>query len=408
MKPERWLKGLFGIDDDWDITDVEFINIPWELRMRVTYVGEYACPHCARICPRYDTRERKWRDENIHEARTYITAEFPRVNCPEHGIVEVPIRWAGQCSRLTRHFELRCLDYAVCMPMSLAERLLDVSDSTIRRIVDYESERLMSRLDLSGLSRITIDETSVRKGHDYITVVCDHDTGRVVFATPGKDHTTIARLCEWLIDHNCDPNSIEGVSSDMSESFIGGVAHFFPNAKHVLDPFHVVKGANDMLDKVRRGLGIKGRDGRGIRFQLLSNEEELDPERRERIEAVLEEYGDLSVAHMVKEGVRNFYSEPDTNHAASKLRNVIMTAANSGVRKVMDYANTLDRHFDGIVEWHRTRLSNGLAEGVNSSIQAMKSIARGFSNVDNMISLLYVRSDYKVRSRTLPKTSTNR
>lgn len=348
----------------------------------------------------YDTRTRTWKDGEFgNGASVEICAKFPRIRYHQHGVHEVDIEWAGCVSRLTRRLELRCVEYACATPVSLAAELLNVDDNTIWRIVKSESDAAMREMDPSELTEICIDETQSRKGHDYITLVTRPDTGRVIFGTHGKDVTTMMELVNWLIHHGCDPKNIRKISCDMSKSFLKGCMYYFPNAEPVLDHFHIKSMATDMVDTVRRGLGVKGRAAKAVRFKLLKNRDSLSEDELRKVESIIDEYADLGVAYEIKEALTQFYSERNPDHANVYLRWIINDSLNSRIKAVMDFGKTLERHFDGIIAWHTSLINNGVSEGNNSVIQSMKSAARGFANVENMISLLLLRSARREEKR---------
>ena len=128
---ESWLKANIGFDDKWRIIDVKFSVSPMVMNVYIGHVGLPTCPVCGKTCPRYDSRTRKWRDLDYGSSVCNITAEFPRVNCPEHGIHEIEIPWIGKTSKLTYRFEKRCLEHAASMPIHLAAKILNVNDMTI-------------------------------------------------------------------------------------------------------------------------------------------------------------------------------------------------------------------------------------------------------------------------------------
>ena len=401
MEFKEWLGKAIDLDENWKMESYDCFDDPLYIEARIHYVGSYSCPVCGKCCARYDTRTRTWRDLNFGSARMNIIAEFPRVRCKEHGVREIVPEWAGKVSRLTARFEQVCLEYSCAMPVSLASKLLDVDDNTIWKIIKHYSDEYMRDLDLSDLKEFCIDETQCRKGHNYITVVTRLDTGRVIFATPGRDITAMCELVTWIIHHGCDPKNITKISCDMGKNYLKGASFFFPEADVVIDSFHIIQAANRMVDDVRKRTGFKGKDGKKIRFKLLSNAEELTEEGREMIDPILENYGDIGAAYMVKEAMRDFYNERDIVHAPVYLRLIISSAVNTGIKAISDFGEMLERHFDGIIAWHGSKISNGVAEGNNSVIQAMKSCARGFANVENMISMIYLRSSRKATNNSV-------
>ena len=135
----------------------------------------------------------------------------------------------------------------------------------------------------------------------------------------------------WLIHHGGDPLKIKYISTDMSSGFLLGCRKAFPNAKVVMDRFHVMKNANAMVDDVRRGCGIKSSKAKGLRFKFLRNSDNLDEQERARIEPVLEEYEPLGTAYSIKEAIRDFHSSQDSFHCDVHLRTIVNAALDSGV-----------------------------------------------------------------------------
>ena len=184
----------------------------------------------------------------------------------------------------------------------------------------------------------------------------------------------------------------------MGRSYLKGASFFFPNADVIIDSFHVIQAANKMVDEVRKKTGFEGKDGKIIRFKLLSNAEVLTEEGRSMVDLILENYSDIGAAYMIKESMRDFYSDLEIAHAPVYLRLIINSAMNMGVKAISAFGEMLERHFDGILAWHGSDISNGVAEGNNSVIQAMKSCACGYANIENMISLIYLRNNRRTQS----------
>lgn len=389
---DDWLRQSIGIGDDWSIDSANFRMNPPALDVGVSFCGRPVCPVCGKECPGYDKRQRVWRDLDFGGSRCNIAADFPRIRCREHGIREIEIPWVGKTSKLTLAFEQACLRYARVMPVRLASELLDVSESTIWRIVKHTADMRMRELDLSRMTRFCIDETSYRKGHKYVTSVVDPDTGAVVFMTLGKDATAMAEFRTWLIHHGGDPHKIEVISCDMGKAYIAGAKEYFPEATVCFDHFHVVKLANDALDKVRKQVGFKGAKGRGIRFWLMRNREDLEKDKKNVIDLLSDQYDDLGTVYSVKEALRDMYRLPDRESAMRFIFMIIDRCLDSKNDTIFTLGLSLDEHIHGILAWFDKRISNGRAEGVNSVIQAVKRTARGFTNPENMIAVTYLRN----------------
>lgn len=393
MDEKDWYSDIIGLDDGWVVDSVDYVESPYEVHIRVSYRGTVRCPVCGRRCSRHDTRERRWRERNVLSvARCIIIAKVPRSKCPEHGIHFIEVPWGGAASNLTRNFELECLRTSMISNPTVAARAHGVDAHTVWAVVRHHADEMMQALDLSGLRRIHIDETQSKKRHNYITTVMDSDTRAGIFATLGNDMTTIRELRYWIIMHNGDPDAIECICCDMSRSYISGITDTFPRAMIVFDRFHVMNAATQMVEDVRRTSGLKSKKGKAIRFKLLKNRARLEPYDESVVLEVLADYEDLGKAYMIKEAMGGFYALKDERLAKAYLRQLILCARNTGVDRVGKFADTLESHFDGILNWTATGMTNGLIEGNNSVIQATKSGSRGYRDPENMVTMFYIKS----------------
>ena len=167
------------------------------------------------------------------------------------------VPWSRYNCSFTLEFEKYVLALAKEMPVKSAARLGREHDTRLWRIVHFYVDKALSEQDLSGVTRIAVDETSSRRGHNYVTIVLDSDERKVIFATEGKGSDTIRDFKEHLEQHQGDPEQIEEYCSDMSPAFIGGMAKEFPGAELTVDKFHVMKLINDALgvrptERIRR------------------------------------------------------------------------------------------------------------------------------------------------------------
>jgi transposase len=207
------------------------------------------CGRCGRRCSGFDRGEgrRRWRALDLGVVRAYLEAEAPRVCCPEHGVVVAAVPWARHGAGHTRAFDDTAAWLAVHTSKQAVRQLLRVAWTTVGRIVTRvvaDAELATDRL--AGLTRIGIDEISYKKGHRYLTVVVDHDTGRLVWAAPGHDATTLGRFFDALGLERCQ--QVRLVSADAAAWIAKVVAARCPAATVCADPFHVVKWASDALD----------------------------------------------------------------------------------------------------------------------------------------------------------------
>ena len=243
------------------------------------------CGVCRRRSPGFDLGEgrRRWRALDLGTTPAFIEADAPRVTCPRHGIVVCAVPWARHRSRLTRAFEDQTAWLAVHCSKTAVAQLMRVAWRSVGGILERVADEAQREVDLlAGLKRIGIDELSHRRGQRYLTVVVDHDTGRLVWAAAGRDRRTVDAFLDALGPERC--MQIELVSADMAAWVAGPIAERCPQAELCLDPFHVVMLATDALDEIRRevwnearrtGQTALARALKGARFALWKNPENL-------------------------------------------------------------------------------------------------------------------------------------
>ena len=199
------------------------------------------CGICRRPCPGYDRGEgrRRWRALDLGLFRAFVEADAPRVSCPEHGVVVAHVPWARHDARHTLPFDDTVAWLATRTSKSTLEQLLRIAWRTVGAIVSrVVAEGAAQRDPLAGLARIGIDEISYKRGHRYITLVVDHDSGRLVWAAPGRDRKTLAKFFDALGETRCA--AITHVSADAATWIADEVADKCPNAVRCADPFHIV------------------------------------------------------------------------------------------------------------------------------------------------------------------------
>jgi len=271
---------LFGVER----AVVEDVGVEQEaivVSVRPKSREKHRCGVCGRRCPREDTGEgrRRWRALDLGTTFAYLEADAPRVYCKDHRVVVAQVPWARHDSRFTIAFEDQCCWLAVNTSKKAVSQLMRVTWRTVGSICERVAEEATAQRDLlTGLKRIGIDDFSHRKGHRYLTVVVDHDSGRLVWAAAGRDRKTVEKFLDLLGTERC--GQLELVSCDMAESIALAVSDRCPNAIRCVDPFHVIKLATDALDEIRREVWNEARRAghkqaakelKGARFALWKN-----------------------------------------------------------------------------------------------------------------------------------------
>jgi transposase len=275
MKNTDLFQMALGLADPWKVDSADFDPVKKRLDIRIDFNkgGTFDCPACGVSgCKAYDTVEKTWRHLNFFQHEAYITARVPRAGCSDCGprIVDVP--WARLSSGFTLLFEAMIMTLAKSMPIKTIASYVNEHDTRLWRVLRHYVTTAREKADHSQVKNVGMDETSCRRGHDYISLFVDLDAPKVLFATEGKDASTVTRFKQDLIDHGADPGDIEEVCCDMSPAFISGVEKHFPEAHLTFDKFHVLKILNDAVDQVRREEVTYRPELRGSRYIWLKNE----------------------------------------------------------------------------------------------------------------------------------------
>jgi len=312
------------------------------------------------------------------------------VQCPEHGVKTVEVPWARPGAGFTLLFEALVMLLARNGLTAVAiGRCLGEHDTLIWRILEHYVAEARSRQDLSEVTRVGLDETARAKGHQYVTVFMDLEERRIVFATEGKDAETVNEFKADLEAHGGQAEQVEEFCLDMSPAFQKGIAEAFPQARITFDPFHLTKQLNEAVDAVRREEQKQHPELKGSRYIWLKNEWNLTEVQQELFAALRALDLKTNKAHHLKGVFQDIYAcSPEEGEAL--LRRWYYWATHSRLQPVIAFAKTVKRHWDGVVRWFTTKISNGLLEGMNSLIQAAKARSRGFRNVKYFITMIYL------------------
>jgi len=260
---------------------------------------------------------------------------------------------------------------------------LGVDWDTIKEIQRRDLRRRFAKPKLKHLRHIAIDEIAAAKGHRYLTVVLDLDSGAVVVVGDGKGAAALKPFWKRLRPSGA---KIAAVAMDMAAGYRGAVATNLPKATIVFDHFHVVKLFNDKLSDLRRELHREATDVlqkqvlKGTRWLLLKNAGNLDEERAEkkRLEEALALHKTLATASSMKEDLRQLWEQPGKRFATVFLDGGIRRATASGIRMLQQMAATLAAYRSGLLASYDVMITRGPLEGTNHTIKTRKRQAYGF------------------------------
>ncbi len=408
---EALFTSALGLQAPWSVQDVVLDTSRRRIDFNLTCnVSRLPCPHCAALDQGvHDRLTREWRHLDFFQFEAWLHAEVPRVACSACGKTgQIDVPWAREGSGFTALFEALALSLCKELPVRQAAALLRCSDKQLWRRIDHYVTKARALDDMSEVSIVGIDETSLRKGQNYITVVHDLQTKRLLFACEGRDHQTVVDFCADLKAHGGDPDQVKHVCQDMSAAYAKGVALALPHAQISYDRFHVIAMANEAMDGVRRQ--EMSTQPRAVKDALGDNDRKLlksltwgmrrNPQgwSGKQINAMhWLQHSTLKSARAwrLKMALRAVYAKAAQENrgelAKADLIGWISWARRSRLEPFKKLANTLKQRIDGVVRGMLDNRSNAYVEAMNGLLQQAKRAARGFRTATYFISIAYLR-----------------
>ena len=392
-----WRK-LLGVDR---ATVIEEIDFDEEAESVVVHVRprrstKRRCGRCGRRAPGYDQGEgrRNWRALDLGTPQCFLQADSPRVNCPEHGPTVAQVPWARHGAGHTREFDDQVAWLVTHTAKSTVVDLMRVAWRTVGSIITRVVDDGRAAHDpFDNLTRIGIDEISYKKGHRYLTIVVDHDSGRLVWAAVGRDKVTLNKFFDLVGDERCA--QIRLVSAD-GASWIGDVvAERAKNATLCIDSFHVCQWASKALDEVRRqvwnearkrGMSQHAKELKGCRYALWRNPEDLTPRQHQKLAWVAKVNGPLYRAYLLKEQLRIAIGKKGVL-ALTMLDEWLIWAARCRIPAFVELGRKIKRNIKGIEAAMLNNLSNALVESTNTKLRVLHRMAFGFAKPEHLIAL---------------------
>ena len=389
---------LLGVDEHTVIEGIEFDEEVDAVvaRVRSRRLNKRRCGRCGRRAPGYDQGEgrRRWRALDLGEVRSFLEADAPRVNCAEHGPTVVQVPWARHGAGHTRAFDNTVAWLAVHTSKTAVVELLRIAWATVGAIVARVVDEARAAVDpFDGLRRVGIDEISYKRGHRYLTIVVDHDSGRLVWAAKGHDKKTLAGFFDLLGEQRCA--EIRFVSCD-AQQWIGDIVRLrCPDAIICLDAFHLVKWVTEALDEVRRetwnearraGMRTHARDLKHARYALWKNPEDLTARQEAKLAWVAKVNGRLYRAYLLKEQFRQIIAVKG-RRALMMLEAWLAWTARSRIPAFVELGRRIRQNLPGIEAALLHGLSNALIESTNTKLRLLTRIAYGFKQPEHLIAL---------------------
>lgn len=287
----------------------------------------------------------------------------------------------------TRAFARFVLCLTKFMSIAAVASLLNVGWDLVKDIVKTDLKKRAKNRSIKRVKRIAIDEIAVKKGHRYMTVVLDLDTGWVIYTAEGKGKES---LKNFFIRLRRAGAKLKAIAMDMSEAYRSAVEEYWPHPVAIInDHYHLVANMNTVLDTVRREeqnkLEAEGKEViKGARYLLLYSAENIakKPEKLARLNDLLAANETLNKAYLLKEELRLFWQQENRKTAKAFVVNWIKSAKSVGNKHLTKFAETIREHAKGILAWYKHRISTGPLEGTNNKIKVLKRMAYGYRDME--------------------------
>jgi transposase len=408
-KSNELFNKILGLSEPWEVERVDLSIEQNEVTIHVKYnSNKGVCPDCQKECNLYDIREsRKWRHLDICQLKTYIVASLPRIKCHTHKVKTIPVPWAESNNHFTYLFENFAIEFLqATFNQTKVSRLLRISFSQINTIMKKAVIRGLNRRSKTDLEYLGIDEKSMKKGHQYMTILYDLQQVVVLDAIEGRKEESAIKVMQSVKESNyCD--SLKAVSMDMWKAYINSSKAVFPTVDIVHDKFHIMKYLIEGVDKTRRKEAYKlnkvnDSSLKHTKYLFLKNVENMTVKQSLRFEEVKNMNLETCKAWVMKENFKEFFNCATINQGKFFFNAWYNDVRESGLKYMIEVSNIIARHWNGIISYLRHKITNSLAENINGRIQQIKTIARGFRAFENYrVSILFYLGNLDMSSHKI-------
>lgn len=396
MRDQQLYAKILGIKSPWEVTDVK-LNLS-EKKVEVflaTKAGKrMPCPVCDQPCPGYDSKERQWRHLDTCQLQTILVARVPRVECPTHGVHQVSVPWAEKNSHFTALFEALVIDWLKEANISAVADNMGLTWEEADGIMQRAVKRGLARREEVLPKRLNVDEKAFRRGHDYVTIVSDPETGTVRYVADERKKASLVEFYQRF--EASELRAVVSIAMDMWEPYISATQEYIPDAddKIAFDKFHVAKHLGDAVDKVRRQehkqRSSEGDDTlKGTKYLWLKHPEHIDDNIWDDFEKLCASKLKTARAWAIKEAAMELWDSWSRDEATKRWKKWYGWAIRSRLEPIKSVAKMTKRRKNGIINAIVQRVTNASAEGINSVIQWVKYTARGFRNRKRFKNAIY-------------------
>lgn len=386
MNDRKLYEQILGISDPWHVERVDLRLDAGEVLIFVegTSAAE-VCPECGRRCPRQDSSERRWRHLDTCQYRTILVATVPRIRCPEHDVRQVVVPWAEERSRFTAMFEALVIDWLRATEnLSAVAKGMGLTWEEVSGVRGRAVARGMKRRGRAKLpAAIGVDETSITRGHEYITVVNALSEARVLDVFDERTSESLSAF--WSQYSPAELTAVEKVAMDMWPPYMASTRQHLtdPEEKIVFDKFHILKHIGHAVDLVRRREERELREAGDkrllkTRYLWLTHPERLEGEARKRIDSLRRGSLRTARAFRYKEHASHLWGYVRRGMAERMWKQWLHCTLRCRLEPVRKVARMIRDHWTGVINAACSDITNAMSESVNSHIQRIKKRACGF------------------------------
>ena len=396
LSPEELFGTAIGLQAPWHIDKIEYeqngespsISV---LHLHLSYDPGYSFEDSVgNRCPIYDHVKRKWRHLNFFQHECYIYADVPRITTTEGKVTTIEVPWARPGSSFTLLMEAYCMTIARSgMSLPQVGRLVGLDSRVIGRMIGHAVEEGLEKTPLEQVKQLSIDETSSKKGHNYITILSDAKEKKVVGIGVGRNKEAVLAGIQEMEVRGSKASEVAEVAIDLSPAYTSAALEYFERASIVYDRFHVEQLLSKALDTVRKIERKECSQLRNTKYMWLRNYRDLKEEDQRIVEYLSNLYPTIGKAYQLKEQFKEVWEQSSAEKGIRVLRAWLHMAKQSKLQPIMAFVKTLESHWSGIITYFKSRLNNGYAERLNLVIQEIKRRGRGYRNMENFMRMIY-------------------
>lgn len=322
------------------------------------------------------------RDLDLGSAQVILAVSYRNVGCPQCGAVRVEdLEFVRPRQRITNRLARYIHQLCQMLSVSQVARHLGLDWKTVKNIDKTFLEKEYGETDYEGLRILAVDEIAVRRGHNYMTVVLDYETGRVVWMGKERKAKTLKGFFSGMTKEQ--KSGIEAVAMDMWAPYIKAVRDSLPaGVQIVFDLFHVVSAFNKVIDKVRNAEYRKAKGEhkqvlKGSKYLLLRNTVRRK-KNRQQLKRILDLNETISTVMILKEMLKRIWRYRYRGWARRRLTEWCELARSVGYQCVTKFASRLEKYSYGILAHCDYPIGTSRLEGCNNKIKVIKREAYGF------------------------------